>query len=59
MPEKYLQLKDKIIQEHKKSGKVEETFINQATKEVGGVVNPQQTIVVYSYWVNKVFKDEQ
>lgn len=44
MPEKYLQLKAKLVEEHKKTGKVEESFINEATKQVGGVVNPQQTI---------------
>jgi len=49
MPNKYLQVKEKIVKEYKKKGKVEESYINHVTKEVGGVINPQQTIVVYSY----------
>eukprot|EP00343_Euplotes_focardii_P003201 CAMPEP_0205816660 /NCGR_PEP_ID=MMETSP0205-20121125/23110_1 /ASSEMBLY_ACC=CAM_ASM_000278 /TAXON_ID=36767 /ORGANISM="Euplotes focardii, Strain TN1" /LENGTH=47 /DNA_ID= /DNA_START= /DNA_END= /DNA_ORIENTATION= len=46
MPEKYIKIKKKLLDENKKAGQVEEKFINEATDEVGGMINPQQTVVV-------------
>ena len=43
MPDKFLLIKQKMIEENEKNGRVEEAFINKVTEEVGGVINPQQT----------------
>ena len=44
MPDFYLKIKEKLLDEQDKKGKVEKSFINEATKQVGGIINPQQTV---------------